>query len=93
MNDERTHQQMALHDGRMYGYAEHGLPEWKPVFYFHGFPSSRLDWRPSPTTSPSEGSVSESSHRIDPGMASRISSRLENFWIGLKTQLSWQTIF
>lgn len=28
----------------MLGYAEYGAPEGKPVFYFHGFPSSRLDY-------------------------------------------------
>jgi pimeloyl-ACP methyl ester carboxylesterase len=29
----------------MLGYAEYGTPEGIPVFYFHGFPSSRLDWQ------------------------------------------------
>ena len=29
----------------MLGYAEYGALEGKPVFYFHGFPGSRLDWR------------------------------------------------
>jgi pimeloyl-ACP methyl ester carboxylesterase len=28
----------------MLGYDEYGAPEGKPVFYFHGHPSSRLDW-------------------------------------------------
>ena len=41
---ERTSQQIKLRDGRMLGYAEYGSPEGKPVFYFHGFPSTRLDW-------------------------------------------------
>jgi pimeloyl-ACP methyl ester carboxylesterase len=41
---ERTSQQIKLKDGRMLGYAEYGAPEGKPVFYFHGHPSSRLDW-------------------------------------------------
>ena len=40
----RTNQQTKLKDGRMLGYAEYGAPEGKPIFYFHGFPSSRLDW-------------------------------------------------
>lgn len=44
MDDKRTGQQIKLHDGRILGYAEYGAPEGKPVFYFHGFPSSRLDW-------------------------------------------------
>jgi len=44
MATDRTNQQIKLKDGRMLGYAEYGAPEGKPVFYFHGFPSSRLDW-------------------------------------------------
>lgn len=43
--ERRTNQQISLHDGRMLGYAEYGPPEGTPVFYFHGFPSSRLDWQ------------------------------------------------
>ena len=43
--EKRTNQQISLHDGRTLGYAEYGAPEGTPVFYFHGFPSSRLDWR------------------------------------------------
>jgi hypothetical protein len=42
--DKKTSQQIKLHDGRMLGYAEYGSSEGTPVFYFHGFPSSRLDW-------------------------------------------------
>lgn len=45
MNDRMTDQQIKLRDGRTLGYAEYGPPEGRPVFYFHGFPSSRLDWR------------------------------------------------
>ncbi|MFC2072798.1 alpha/beta fold hydrolase [Chloroflexota bacterium] len=41
---ERTNQQIELKDGRLLGYAEYGNPYGKPVFYFHGFPGSRLDW-------------------------------------------------
>ncbi len=44
MATDRTNQQIKLKDGRMLAYAEYGAPEGKPVFYFHGFPSSRLDW-------------------------------------------------
>jgi pimeloyl-ACP methyl ester carboxylesterase len=32
-----------LHDGRALGFLECGDPEGKPVFYFHGFPGSRLE--------------------------------------------------
>lgn len=41
---DRTNQQIKLRDGRLLGYAEYGDPEGKPIFYFHGFPSSRIDW-------------------------------------------------
>ena len=44
MGNDRTDQTIKLKDGRMLGYAEYGAPEGKPVFYFHGFPGSRLDW-------------------------------------------------
>jgi len=44
MVTERSNKQIKLKDGRMLGYAEYGAPEGKPVFYFHGFPGSRLDW-------------------------------------------------
>lgn len=32
-----------LKDGRLIGYAEYGDPNGIPVFYFHGFPGSRLE--------------------------------------------------
>jgi len=44
MVTDRANQQIKLRDGRSLGYAEYGTPEGKPVFYFHGFPSSRMDW-------------------------------------------------
>ncbi|MFC1968499.1 alpha/beta fold hydrolase [Chloroflexota bacterium] len=44
MAADKTNHQIKLKDGRMLGYAEYGNPEGKLVFYFHGFPSSRLDW-------------------------------------------------
>ncbi|MFC2004784.1 alpha/beta fold hydrolase [Chloroflexota bacterium] len=44
MATDRTNQTIKLKDGRSLGYAEYGSPEGKPVFYFHGFPGSRLDW-------------------------------------------------
>ena len=44
MATDRTNQQIKLKDGRMLGYAEYGNPDGNPVFYFHGFPGSRLDW-------------------------------------------------
>ena len=45
MDNNKTNQQITLPDGRILGYAEYGSPEGMPVFYFHGFPSSRLDWQ------------------------------------------------
>jgi len=44
MSTDNTSQTIKLKDRRTLGYAEYGAPEGKPVFYFHGFPSSRLDW-------------------------------------------------
>lgn len=36
-------QQISLRDGRALGFAEFGDPAGKPIFYFHGFPGSRLE--------------------------------------------------
>lgn len=40
-----TDRQFRLGDGRRLGCAEYGDPHGRPVFYFHGFPSSRLEAR------------------------------------------------
>lgn len=45
MIEKRTNQQISLNGGKLIGYAEYGTPDGKPVFYFHGFPGSRLDWQ------------------------------------------------
>lgn len=42
MSDAQT---MTLPDGRTLGYAEYGDPKGKPIFYFHGFPGSRVEAR------------------------------------------------
>src|SRR5690242_4253772 len=34
--------QIRLKDGRKLGYAEYGDPKGKPLFFFHGFPTSRF---------------------------------------------------
>ena len=39
----RLNQQFRLPDGRRLGYDERGALDGKPVFYFHGSPSSRLE--------------------------------------------------
>ncbi len=44
MSEGRIQQQIELQDGRVLGYAEYGAPEGAPVFYFHGFNGSRLDY-------------------------------------------------
>ena len=41
---DRTRQTMQLPDGRTLGYAEYGDPQGKPLFYFHGWPSSRIEF-------------------------------------------------
>jgi pimeloyl-ACP methyl ester carboxylesterase len=40
---QRTDNVVKLPDGRKLGYAEYGDPLGKPIFYFHGWPSSRLE--------------------------------------------------
>lgn len=40
----KLNQQIALPDGRKLGYDEHGPSHGKPLFYFHGTPSSRLEF-------------------------------------------------
>lgn len=36
-------QKFQLPDGRKLGYDEYGVPNGKPIFYFHGSPSSRIE--------------------------------------------------
>jgi len=38
-------QTIKLADGRKLGYDEFGSQDGRPVFYFHGTPSSRLEWQ------------------------------------------------
>ncbi len=45
MDNNKTNHLISLHDGRKLGFAEYGPAEGIPAFYFHGFPSSRLDWQ------------------------------------------------
>ena len=44
MNDG-THRTIQLQDGRWLGYAEWGEPGGAPLFFFHGWPGSRLEGR------------------------------------------------
>jgi pimeloyl-ACP methyl ester carboxylesterase len=37
-------QYITLPDGRKLGYDEHGKPDGRPLFYFHGTPSARVEW-------------------------------------------------
>ncbi len=39
---KKTHRQINLKDGRKLGYAEYGTSDGTPLFFFHGFPSSRF---------------------------------------------------
>ena len=43
MPDSQT---ITLSDGRKLGYAEYGDAGGSPIFYFHGFPGSRIEGRP-----------------------------------------------
>ena len=36
---------VTLSDGRKLGYNEYGPADGKPLFYFHGTPSSRIEWQ------------------------------------------------
>lgn len=42
-SDESAHRVCPLPDGQKLGFAEGGDPQGVPVFYFHGFPGSRLE--------------------------------------------------
>jgi pimeloyl-ACP methyl ester carboxylesterase len=45
LTGNKINQVITLRDGRLLGYAEYGTPRGKPVFFFHGNPSSRLGGR------------------------------------------------
>jgi len=40
----RINQQLRLPSGRQLVYDEYGAPDGAPIFYFHGSPSTRLEW-------------------------------------------------
>jgi len=40
----KTEQQLRLPTGRVLAYDEHGAVDGTPIFYFHGSPSTRLEW-------------------------------------------------
>jgi pimeloyl-ACP methyl ester carboxylesterase len=44
MKIDRIQQTFQLPNGRVLGYAEYGDPHGKPLFYFHGWPSSRIEF-------------------------------------------------
>jgi pimeloyl-ACP methyl ester carboxylesterase len=41
----KINQQLRLPGGRLLGYDEYGTPDGTPLFYLHGSPSTRLEWR------------------------------------------------
>ena len=43
MSSPELHESVKLSDGRSLSFARFGDPSGKPVFYFHGFPGSRLE--------------------------------------------------
>ena len=43
-SSNHTQQTFELPDGRVLGYAEYGASQGKPLFYFHGWPSSRIEF-------------------------------------------------
>ena len=82
MATDNTSKTIKLKDGRLLGYAEYGNPEGKPVFYFHGFPGSRLDW----PLSDADGSAAQLNARII--AVDRPGSGLSDFKSGRKL-LDW----
>jgi pimeloyl-ACP methyl ester carboxylesterase len=40
----KTDHQLRLATGRLLAYDEHGAADGTPIFYFHGSPSTRLEW-------------------------------------------------
>ena len=55
MTTDKTRQTIKLKDGRLLGYAEYGALQGKPVFFFHGWIGSRLDFCPNDTIAHSLG--------------------------------------
>ena len=41
----KINQSIVLSDRRRLGFDEYGPADGRPLFYFHGTPSSRKDWR------------------------------------------------
>ena len=76
----KTDQQIVLPDGRKLGFAEYGDTQGKPVFYFHGWPSSRLSGQELVPISNRQGARIISADR--PGMG------LSDFQFGRKI-LDW----
>jgi len=79
---DRLNQTVALQDGRSLGFAEYGDPDGKPVFYFHGHPSSRLDW---PLFDPDEATSQLGARLIAPD---RPGHGLSDYQRG-RTMLDW----
>jgi len=74
-----------LPDGRRLAYQEYGDPNGSPVFFFHGWLGSRLDFAPNDElAAPWERGSSQST---DPDAASRTSNTIAGYWIGHKTSL------
>ena len=47
----KVNQHVTLSDRRKLGYNEYGPADGKPLFYFHGTPSSRIEWQISAVSS------------------------------------------
>jgi hypothetical protein len=82
MVQNKTDQTLKLKDGRTLGFAEYGDPKGKPIFEFHGNPSSRLGSELFDEAARKWEFVSSGS--IGPQWVSPIASRIGIYWIGLK---------
>ena len=59
----RVNRRVTLSDGRVPGYNEYGPADGKPLSYFHGTPSSHIEWQMS--SGERAGYAAESASHLD----------------------------
>jgi pimeloyl-ACP methyl ester carboxylesterase len=79
---------VTLSDGRRLAYAEWGDPSGKPIFYFHGTPSSRLEHHPDEDLTRARGARLITVDRPGYGLSDFQPSRNLLDWPGDVTQLA-----
>lgn len=73
---------LILPDGRRLAYAEFGAPAGKPVFYFHGYPGSRLEARFADRIANAAGARLIAADRPGMGMSDYLPGRTLLGWAG-----------